>query len=57
MFTELDTAENKEVLTGIITELQQHILSLDQSTLSPHQSLALRLIEQYGLSDIGILFT
>lgn len=57
MFTELDTAENKDHLTAIITEMQQHILSQDQSSLSPHQSLTLRLIEQYGLSDIGILFT
>lgn len=57
MFMELDLPENKEQLTAIITGLQAHIQSLEADSRSTHQQLCLTLIEQYGTSDIGILFT
>jgi mannose-6-phosphate isomerase len=37
--------------------LKTHIESLPVEQHSEHQKLCLRLIEQYGLADIGILFT
>jgi mannose-6-phosphate isomerase len=57
MFFELDTAESKEKLTGYIEKIHDHIKTLAEDQLSEHQKLFLRLIDQYGNSDIGIIFT
>jgi len=57
MFFDLDTAENKEKLADYISRINAHVKSLDQATLSEHQKLHLRLVEQYGTCDIGIIFT
>lgn len=57
MFYELDTEEKKGDLTNYIEAMNTHVSGLDQGSLSEHQSLFLRLVGQYGKSDIGILFT
>lgn len=57
MFYEFDLEEKKGDLTNYIEAMHSHISGLDQGALSEHQNLFLRLVEQYGKCDIGILFT
>jgi len=59
MFFELDTEENKEILTNIINKIGSNILSLQETgqPISEHQELFLLLLSQYGNCDIGLLFT
>mmetsp|Transcript_2738 Transcript_2738/g.4678 ORF Transcript_2738/g.4678 Transcript_2738/m.4678 type:complete len:159 (-) Transcript_2738:297-773(-) len=54
MFTDLDKPEQKERLTSILQSIKKNIEEVGAN--SPHQQLALTLFEQYGESDIGILF-
>jgi len=56
MFFELDTDASKEKRQAIINGMKASVES-HQGDLSPHQKLCLRLHEQYGDADIGILFT
>lgn len=59
MFFELDTEENKQILTNIIDKIGSNIIYHQENgfQLSEHQQLFLLLLEQYGNCDIGLLFT
>ena len=53
MFNDLD--QDKPRLQEAIEAIKAHIEK--QETKSAHQELCLQLVEQYGLCDIGIIFT
>lgn len=59
MFFELDSEENKQVLTNIINSIGSNIMTLQETgqPINEHQELFLLLLSQYGNCDIGLLFT
>ena len=47
---------NPQEKVKIIKRLRSEIQAVEPASRSDHQALALRLIEQYGTQDVGILF-